>query len=143
MIRKSNSLFFADYTADGFRLVAADAQNFLNEITPAELPTNFPLADALNQMGSLVIDTLPVNDSIYPEKKYSKLAHLFNFHSWSPAFIDVDNISLKPGISLFSQNSLSTMVTELGYAYDLNEQVGKNQCKPSVQRILSDIECRL
>lgn len=118
-------LIFADYSADGFRLVAAEAQNFLNEITPAELPTNFPLADALNQMGSLVIDTLPVNDSIYPEKKYSKLGHLFNFHSWSPAFVDVDNISLKPGISLFSQNSLSTMVAELGYAYDLNEQVEK------------------
>lgn len=122
---QQQQLIFADYTADGFRLVAAEAQNFLNEIIPAELPANFPLADALNQIGSLVIDTLPVSDKIYLEKKYSKLAHLFNFHSWSPAFVDVDNISLKPGLSLFSQNSLSTMVTELGYAYDLNEQVGK------------------
>ncbi len=87
--------------------------------------TNFPLANELTAMGSLVIDTLAESDKLYAEKKHSKLAHLFNFHSWSPAYIDVDNISLKPGISLFSQNSLSTMVTELGYAYDLNEQVGK------------------
>lgn len=118
-------LVFADYTADGFRLVAAETQNFLNETVGAELPTNFPMADQLSQMRSLVIDTLPANDSLYPEKEYSKLENLFNFHSWSPAFIDVDNVSLKPGVSLFSQNSLSTMVTELGYAYDLNEQTGK------------------
>ncbi|MBZ0242044.1 MAG: hypothetical protein K8F24_02405, partial [Bacteroidales bacterium] len=118
-------LVFADYTADGFRLVTAEAQDFLNETVSAELPTNFPLADDLMQIGSLIIDTLPTNDILYPEKKYSKLAHLFNFHSWSPAFIDVDNVSLNPGVSLFSQNSLSTMVMELGYDYNLNEQVGK------------------
>jgi len=122
---QQQKLVFADYTADGFRLVAAEAQDFLNETVGTKLPTNFPLADELMQIGSLVIDTLQTSDSLYPEEKYSKLAHLFNFHSWSPAFIDVDNISLKPGVSLFSQNSLSTMVTELGYAYDLNEQVGK------------------
>ncbi|MDY0076333.1 MAG: hypothetical protein RBR87_03570 [Bacteroidales bacterium] len=122
---QQQQLVFADYTADGFRLAAAKTQNFLNETIDAKLPANFPLAQELSQMRSLVIDTLPTNDSLFPEKEYSKLAHLFNFHSWSPAFIDVDNISLKPGVSLFSQNSLSTMVTELGYAYDLNEQVGK------------------
>ena len=48
---------------------------------------------------------------------YSKLSHLFKFHSWTPASISVDNEEVYPGISFFSQNLLGTMITTAGYEY--------------------------
>lgn len=53
---------------------------------------------------------------------YSKLAHLFNFHSWFPFYGDIDLIrtdptSIRPGVTLMSQNHLSTLITTVGYEY--------------------------
>lgn len=52
---------------------------------------------------------------------YSRIGHLFRFHSWAPAAIDVASQELRPGITLLSQNSLGTAATTFGYRY-LNAQ---------------------
>lgn len=58
-----------------------------------------------------------------PESEpYSKLANLFNFHSWFPFYGDLDLIttdptSIRPGVTLMSQNHLSTLITTVGYEY--------------------------
>lgn len=122
---QNNALILANYQADGFRLERINKQDLLMQPVDWPLKGNFKIADELSLMRSLLIDTIPITDAGLPVKKYSKAANLFNLHSWSPVFVDVDNISLKPGISLFSQNSLSTLVAEAGYSYDLNEQTGK------------------
>jgi hypothetical protein len=126
---KNNSLVLANYQADGFRL--EKIQKDKRYMKPLDWPNrgNFKLANELSLMGSLLIDTITMDQAGLPVKKYSKAANLFNLHSWSPVFVDVDNTSLKPGISLFSQNSLSTMVAEAGYSYDLNEQTGKTSLR--------------
>jgi hypothetical protein len=51
--------------------------------------------------------------------------NLFNFHSWAPLGIDLQNISAAPGVTLLSQNLLGTTVTALGYLYNRNERTGK------------------
>jgi hypothetical protein len=122
---QNNSLVLANYYADGFRLERIKKQDLILQPVDWPLKGNFKIADELSLMRSLLIDTIPMENLGLPAKKYSKASHLFNLHSWSPVFVDVDNISLKPGISLFSQNSLSTMVAEAGYSFDLNEQTGK------------------
>lgn len=53
---------------------------------------------------------------------YRKMAHLFNFHSWFPFYGDIDEIrtdptSVRPGLTLMSQNHLSTLISTLGYEY--------------------------
>jgi hypothetical protein len=53
---------------------------------------------------------------------YRKMAHLFNFHSWFPFYGDIDAIrtdptSVRPGLTLMSQNHLSTLISTLGYEY--------------------------
>lgn len=65
-------------------------------------------------------------DSIQP-KKYNKLTHLFRIHSWAPVYYNVDKIlnsgfdhlyeAVSPGVTLYSQNTLGTAVTMLGYSY--------------------------
>lgn len=124
--QKNEQLVFSDYTADGYRIVKGIDQPEKHKLVHLEKAAYFPLADSLGLMRLLLVDTLRPNSNLtYPEKRYRKAAHLFNVHSWSPVFLDADNITLKPGISVFSQNSLSTMVASLGYAYDMNEQTGK------------------
>ena len=61
------------------------------------------------------------------EKRYRKGAHLFRFHSWAPVYYNVDklkamsfenfNESLSLGATVYSQNTLGTAVTMLGYSY--------------------------
>jgi len=55
-------------------------------------------------------------------KPYRKTAHLFNFHSWFPFYADIDEIqtdptAISPGVTLMSQNHLSTLTSTLGYEY--------------------------
>jgi len=66
-----------------------------------------------------------VKAKIYPVKNYRRGLNLFNPHSWAPASIEMDNLSINPGICLLSQNLLSTAVSSIGFAYDVNERTGK------------------
>lgn len=59
-------------------------------------------------------------------RRWRKLPHLFNIHSWAPLYIDVDAVmnqsvdritqAAAPGAMILMQNKLSTMVTQLSYA---------------------------
>ncbi len=57
---------------------------------------------------------------------YRKALHLFNLHSWLPLYFDYlepeftlnpEQLPVNPGVSLISQNRLSTAVSQLGYEY--------------------------
>ena len=121
---RDGNLIFSDYSAHGYRVAAVSGGNEINQPVPFEQRGSYWIADRLSQplfnLDTTLIDTLS-----YHSEKYNRIAHLFDFHSWSPVHIDANNRELNPGISLFSQNALSTMVTELGYKYDMNEQTGK------------------
>lgn len=74
-----------------------------------------------------VIDGTYSNDTLqYTSGRYIKGLHLFNFHSWLPLYFDYlnpelefdpDHLPVSPGISLISQNRLSTAVSQLAYEY--------------------------
>ncbi len=71
----------------------------------------------------LIQDT--ISGTLYPVRKYSKISHLFNLHSWAPASFNINNLSINPGFMLLFQNSLSTMIAGAGWQYNVNEQTGK------------------
>ncbi|HVK96728.1 MAG TPA: hypothetical protein VM368_02870 [Flavisolibacter sp.] len=52
----------------------------------------------------------------FPVSKYRQSAHLINFHSWRPEYIDPEFT-----LSLFSDNVLSTFSNEIFYRYNQNE----------------------
>lgn len=66
-----------------------------------------------------------IQATAYPTKRYRRGINLFNPHSWAPLSIDITNKRVNPGVSLMSQNILSSAFTTLGYAYNINEQTGK------------------
>lgn len=60
----------------------------------------------------------PIDTATFVVKKYYPLLHLFNFHSWAPISIYPDDQEVKLGLSLFSQNKLSSSALSLNYDYD-------------------------
>ncbi len=83
------------------------------------------LAQAEGYSSAVTVDEKDVK--ISEPKRYRKLSHLFNVHTWFPAYVSVDNImnsmsfdpmwqALSLGVSAVTQNNLSTAVGEAGYS---------------------------
>ena len=76
-----------------------------------------------------------------PVEKYTKFGHLFRFHSWAPLYYNVDRIMefdfdklhqvVSLGATAYSQNTLGTAVTMLGYSYHKGLHAGHFKFKYS------------
>ena len=111
-------VIYSNRTSNGWRPVL-----FEDKATSSKKIKNPSLVDQLakeliQQEQPLQKKILPKRDSLnYSVEKYSKW-NLFNVHSWAPAYIDFDNNNLYSGLSILSQNLLSTMVISAGYNAD-------------------------
>lgn len=118
-------IVLSDYTANGFRLIEISANNEkIISLQEVEKGT-YPLAEALSKQEMGIPDFSETDTTVYPSEKYSKTAHLLNFHSWAPLYIDTDAYEIGPGVSLMSQNKLGTAETVLGYKWNYTEEAGK------------------
>jgi hypothetical protein len=122
-----SSLLFSDYTASGFnvtKLALAEglwrpldrARDHREQIDYVQTPEEALIPDP-----GIREDTLS-----FEPRRYRKALHLFNFHSWLPAYynyldpqlsLNPEHIPLSPGFSLISQNRLSTAVSQVAYEY--------------------------
>lgn len=119
-------ILFSNYSASGYQLTSLNLSEKANQDIVSDINLKKDqLADNLAAQEKGIPD-FTNNDSIkYPSKKYSKFSHLFNFHSWAPAYIDVNNYNIRPGFSVFSQNKLGTAETRIGYDYNIADHTGK------------------
>lgn len=114
---KGDSIIFSDYSAEGNSICISS----LNKAAPennAETATY--LIDRAEK--PVVRSEVSTDENHYKPEPYRKWQHLFRFHSWMPFYADIEDLqadprSLKPGITLMSQNTLSTLITTLGYEY--------------------------
>ena len=119
-------LAFADYSAKGYDIITLkiEPESFKPSLNKAITEqTFFRYGDADPELKPVVKPE--VNISAKPEK-YSKLANLFKFHSWAPFYFDytdpdLENPAINPGITLLSQNLLTTAVSSVGYEYNEGE----------------------
>ncbi len=61
-------------------------------------------------------------DTTYRVASYKKIEHLFNIHSWGLISVNSNSGTANPGLSLSSQNDLSTSVFEGGMSYSIAEK---------------------
>ncbi len=119
---RGGELLFSDYTSGGYIIAsektsatAGPAGSTGHEIIPAVAP--------MKSVHESEENPVPV----IPEPvRYSKLGHLFNIHSWFPFYADIDELksdptSVRPGLTLMSQNHLSTLVSTAGYEYSYGD----------------------
>jgi len=119
------SLMYADYSSDGYRIVQLPLEDAdwipLDDIEDGSIG----LYKAIAAQEDVVPAWSEVPASDAPAKKYSKIGNLFNFHSWAPISINASTYAINPGISIMSQNLLSSSFLTAGYSYNVNEQAGK------------------
>ncbi len=104
-------LAYADYTPEGYQLVSADAFQTEEEDVSAISLTNQLVEDLTQQEPSI---SATGKSSISEVKPYSKW-NLINLHSWAPAYVDIDDAGIYPGVTLMSQNLLGTAAARIGY----------------------------
>ena len=118
-------LVYCNYTSDGFKIVRMPLNTAHFKVSDPALSYSYKLADQLSKQEKGIPDFSSLDTTLYTSKKYSKLANIFNFHSWAPVHIDSESEEIRPGISLMSQNKLSTAITQLGYDYSTVNKTGK------------------
>ena len=127
-------LYYSSQTLNGMRIFRTPVDSLIDRKVDFSKTHKDILADKLSEQEqmlaqkdgekSTVNDSLEVNFS--EPKKYSKIRHLFNIHSWAPVYVSVDNImnmsfdyihqAASLGVSGIMQNTLSTGVGEIGYS---------------------------
>jgi len=119
------ALIYSDYSANGYRIVSMPLKDALYTITDPAIPYHYGLADLISKQERGIPDFMDPDSTQYLSRRYSKLGNLFNFHSWAPVHVDTESEEIRPGLSLLSQNKLSTAITQLGYDYSTTNQTGK------------------
>jgi len=123
----NEKIYFANYTDDGYKIANVNLSTNKNErVIIKNMKANY-LVDKLVSENNFILDDEIIPNNDYPVKKYSRAGHLFNLHSWGLAAVDLNNYDFTPGVSILTQNILSTAYGSLGYYYDPNEMTGKTK----------------
>lgn len=125
VVEDQSAIIYSDYTSEGYRLVKEALNPAKWDKISIPVTSAFPLAEKLTQQENFIFDADSVPKIKFETKPYRKAFSLFNFHSWAPVGIDIQNFTVRPGITFLSQNLLATNVTTLGYLYDQNQRTGK------------------
>ena len=112
-----NKLIYSNFTADGYQLkeISLDKMN-LKEVDQSlfQSPANKFAVAKENEFRSLLLNDLPARK--FSTNKYKKGTRLVNFHSWRPYYEDPIFT-----YTLYGQNILNTLQTELYYLYNQDE----------------------
>lgn len=120
-------IIYSDYNTDGYRLVETDFNpSGWKRLSQVE-DYSVKLFETLLKPGQFTIDSASSYRNSYPVEKYNKLAHLFRFHSWAPLYLNAFTSEIKPGVSIMSQNDLSTATMIAGYEWDYGEKTGRGR----------------
>ena len=127
-------LYFSAETLKGLQLSRIKTDSLLCRTVSYEDRIIYQLAEKLAEQEKRIAElegydeVVPSNETtnISKPKRYRKVAHMFNVHSWAPVYVSVDNImnmsfdkvyqAASLGVSGIMQNRLSTGVGEFGYS---------------------------
>jgi hypothetical protein len=112
------SLLFTDYTVSGYNLCRVSLRNAQQYSGRIAKDPSF----LINRFDTIKITTADLSLTDYKPVPYRKWSHPFRFHSWMPFYADLEKIqadpaSVRPGVTIMSQNLLSTVISSFGYEY--------------------------
>ncbi len=123
-------LYYSSQTLGGKRIFRTPSDSLMDKAAEFTDLYKYPIAEAVTAQEKAVARERGVSaDSevvISQPKRYRKLPHMFNVHSWAPAYVNVNNImnmsfeniwqAASFGATGIIQNRLSTMTGEFGYS---------------------------
>ncbi len=138
----SNQLLVSEITENGNRPIFTDILSKGENININQPYIGNSDLSILGKYDS-VVDFSKSNDSIYKVKKYSKLLNLFKIHSWGPIYINNENKTIQPGLSITSHNDLSSSFLSTGFLYNVAEQVIRFNTTYSYQGFYPVVDCSM
>jgi hypothetical protein len=119
---EGNKLLFGDYTSLGNNICTTSST--LPEGQATDISSSSFLINNIDRKSES--DTIS-NSFEYKPEPYRKWQHLFRFHSWMPFYANIqelsaDPASVRPGVTLLTQNSLSTLTSTIGYEYSADKR---------------------
>ena len=130
------TLYYSSQTMMGKHIFRTPVDSLLDRKVRFDSLYRYPIAERMKEQEiaaaaaqgydkAVTVDEKDVK--ISDAKRYRKVPHLFNLHTWFPAYISVDNImnnlSFDPlwqvislGVSGVTQNKLATAIGEIGYS---------------------------
>lgn len=107
-----NTLYYNDYSASGYSIASTP---LTTRATDSPVSPMLEIAEKLKaeemQLQSQQPDTEPQEHKV---RRYSRILHALNPHSWGPINVDATDINVRPGISVSSQNLLGTTIWQAG-----------------------------
>ncbi len=114
----NEKITWSAFTADGYSLKQMDEKDIdWKEVDPTaldELKLTYPVSHS-GEFSDILLNKVTPRD--FATGKYKKGARLFNFHSWRPYYSDPEFT-----FSLYGENVLNTLQTELYYLYNQDEK---------------------
>ncbi len=123
-------LYYSSQTINGMKIFRTPSDSLMNR--PADFTElyRYPIAEKITAQEKDIAESRSVridkDVTISEPKRYRKLPHTFNVHSWAPVYVNVDNImstsfdqiwqAASLGATGIIQNRLSTMTGEFGYS---------------------------
>ena len=130
-------LVYSDYNSMGHRIaeIPFRPESWKEyDVSPENKPEGLFSAMLSQQEGAIVnSDNSPKKE--YVSKPYHKLTHSLNLHSWSPFYFNPTNYNLGSGISLMSQDVLSTMFIAAQYQFKDVNGFGRSSATISYQAL--------
>ena len=118
-----NKVLFGNYTALGNNVCSTTTYVTSQPIENKKETTSF----LINRFDIKPPSETDTSSMLYTPKPYRKWQHLFRFHSWMPFYADIETIksdptSIRPGVTIMTQNTLSTLTSTIGYEYSADKR---------------------
>lgn len=131
-----NMLYYSSQTLMGKHIFRTPVDSLLDRNVKFDSLYKYPLAEKIKEQETAAAKkqgfdkAVTIKDEdvrISEPRRYRKIPHMFNLHTWFPAYISVDNVMnnlsfdplwqvLSLGVSGVTQNHLATAVGEVGYS---------------------------
>jgi hypothetical protein len=113
---KDDKMIYAGFSADGYQLKQKTLTDLkANEIKEMNESVPGYLVAAIDKYSHLQLADMPQRN--FSSSGYKKSTRLLNFHSWRPDYSDPEFT-----FTLFGENVLNTLQTQLYYLYNQNEK---------------------
>ena len=129
-------LYYSSQTVNGKHLFRTPADSLFDRQVRFDSLYRYPIAEKVTQQERELAQSQGYADAVTVDlenvkvsepKRYRKVPHMFNLHTWFPAYVSVDNImnnlsfdplwqTISLGVSGVMQNHLSTATGEVGYS---------------------------
>lgn len=130
------NLYYSSQTIKGKHLFRTATDSLFDRKVRFDSLYRYPIAETITQQekelaeGQGYADAVTINEDdveVSEPKLYRKVPHMFNIHTWFPAYVGVDNImnsmsfdpiwqTISLGVTGVTQNHLATARGEVGYS---------------------------